>query len=148
LTIQFLYDVQLPKIHDGVKVKGIFSCFKSSNNKYFSLDVSKLCTTKHLIEPKKKVPHIQFNDESWKQMLIDIRDHNKTKSKLYENFTPRYFGGGVKKVRKTQKTQPSRKVLGKNRKVYKIKGSGNTLYVKIMGKEMTLKAARVLDAKK
>lgn len=39
-----------------------------------------------------------------------------------------------------------KKILGRNRKVYKKKGNGNVLYVKVKGQEMTLKEARVLDA--
>jgi hypothetical protein len=73
-------------------------------------------------------------------ILEDIRDHNdkmREYKKQEKAKMKKQGAGGAKKFKK---------ILGRNRKVYKKKGNGNVLYVKVKGQEMTLKEARVLDA--
>jgi hypothetical protein len=125
LTIQVLYDVKLPALPDGYTSQGLFTkCYRSPNEKEV------FCQNMQSLLSKDEY----YGDGGeWSKILDSIVATNKSK----KTHIPQR--GGVKKV--------IYKILGRNRKVYKKKGTGNVLYVKVKGQEMTLKAARVLDAK-
>lgn len=124
LTIQELYDVQLPALPDGYDTQGIITkCYRPPNEKEV------LChNIKHVLS-ETKWP----KGNAWKDILDSIIN---IKTKKEESI---YLGGTAKKG--------IYKVLGRERKAYKKKGGGNVLYVKVKGQEMTLKEARNKEKK-
>lgn len=123
LTIQVLYDVKLPELPSGYAPQGWFTkCYRSPNEKEV------FCRNMQSLLSKDK-----YEGDEWRKILKSIVATHDLKIKHIPQ------GGGAKKV--------IYKILGRNRKVYKKKGTGNVLYVKVKSQEMTLKAARVLDAK-
>ena len=123
LTIQVLYDVKLPKLPTDYAPQDWFTkCYRPPNEKEVFF-----CNMQSLLSKDK------YEGDEWKNILQSIVATHALK----KQYIPQ--GAGAKKV--------IYKILGRNRKVYKKKGTGNVLYVKVKGQEMTLKAARVLDAK-
>ena len=148
LTVEWLYNVQLPVFPPSLdSTYGFFSCFTPSVKKSFAENIKSFSSS------------IEWtaNRDVWSELLKAMRACNTQKASVGNKVASErrqggarllpYGGGGVTKQNLANKSMSLRNVLGKNRKVYKIKGMGNVLYVKVMGKEMTLKDARALDAK-
>ena len=124
ITIQKLYDVELPLYKESLLQK-MLCCFGRGRN--FSYEVNRISG---------ETPKADWD----KKTLAELDTFVKLKSDIM----PPMFGG----VMKAGKAHSLRKILGKNRKVYKKKGMGNVLYVKVRGEEMTMKQALSLEIKK
>jgi hypothetical protein len=125
LTIQELYDVQLPELPSGYDAQKWYTkCYRPPNDKEL------LCNNIEHVLSKTQWP----TGNAWKDILDSIIKTKEAKA-TYRDKVQR--GGAAKKG--------IYKVLGRDRKAYKKKGGGNVLYVKVKGQEMTLKEARTRE---